>query len=92
MHQHTAPYAWLAWLGERDAQVLLLTLMQAIDQECDPATLRAMVTGWRRNALTALTADNWRAKVDGYLEVWVDARLAALQRPGPDDDLDRGQT
>jgi hypothetical protein len=65
---------WIGWLRERDAQVLLLTLVQAVE---DPTTsvhvLRQMVAGWRTNAHQALAADNWQARVDGYLEVWVDA-------------------
>lgn len=79
------PYAWLAWLGEKDAAVLLLSLMQAIEGGSTEASLRGMVTGWRRNALKALTQDDWTAQVDGYLEVRVDARLTALTRPQEED-------
>ena len=43
------PYTWLAWLGEKDAHVLLLSLMQAIEGgNPTEATLRGMVAGWRR--------------------------------------------
>jgi hypothetical protein len=72
---------WIAWLHERDAHVLLLSLMQAV--EAPDATLemlRRLVADWRANAERALTAEDWRACVDGYLEVWVDARLAAQSR------------
>ena len=54
------PYAWLAWLHERDAHVLLLSLMQAIEAEHVPhAMLRDMVAGWRRNAMKALDAEDY---------------------------------
>ena len=85
------PYAWLAWLGEKDAAVLLLSLMQAIEGGTTEATLLGMVTGWRRNALKALTQDDWTAQVDKYLEVRVDARLVALTRPDVDDDEGEGE-
>jgi hypothetical protein len=89
----TEPYAWLSWLGEKDAHVLLLTLMQAIEGTEYPGLhhhasiedLRWCVSGWRRNALRALTADNWQAQVDKYLEVRVDARLTTLTKPVEDD-------
>ncbi len=55
--------------------------MQAIDQGTPLETLRAMVDGWRQNALRALAADDYRADVDKYLEVSVDARLYLLARP-----------
>jgi hypothetical protein len=76
------PYDWIGWLGERDAQVLLLSLMQAIEKATPQETLRIMVEGWRANAHEALTADNYRASVDKFLEVSVDARLYVLARPG----------
>jgi hypothetical protein len=82
------PYAWLAWLGEKDAAVLLLSLMQAIEGGSTEATLRGMVAGWRRNALRALTDDQWTAQIDGYLEVRVDARLVALTRPQEEEESD----
>jgi hypothetical protein len=43
-------------LGERDAQALLLCLLQAIDKGTPLETLRAMVDGWRDNAHQALAA------------------------------------
>lgn len=87
----TEPYAWLAWLGEKDAHVLLLSLMQAIEAEHVPhAMLRDMVAGWRRNALKALDADDWTAQVDAYLEVRVDARLAVLTKPEGETDEGEG--
>jgi hypothetical protein len=55
--------------------------MQAIDEGATPESLKAMVDGWRRNALRSLAADNYRADVDKYLEVSVDARLYLLARP-----------
>ena len=39
-----------------------------------------MVDSWRENALAALAADDYRASVDKYLEVSVDARLYLLAR------------
>lgn len=76
-----ARHAWVDWLGERDAAALLLTLMQAIDAGATLESLKAMVEGWRRNALRALAAEDYRADVDKYLEVSVDARLYLLARP-----------
>lgn len=75
------PYHWIAWLGERDAQALLLCLMQAIERDTPLQGLKEMVAGWRANAHRALTADDYRASVDYYLEVSVDARLHVLARP-----------
>jgi hypothetical protein len=69
------PYARISWLGERDAQVLLISLMARIEQGSPPETLRQMVEGWRSNAQKALTADDYRACVAMFLEVFVDARL-----------------
>jgi hypothetical protein len=40
-----------------------------------------MVEGWRENAHEALAANDYRASVDQYLEVSVDARLYVLARP-----------
>jgi hypothetical protein len=76
-----ARHAWVDWLGERDAAALLLTLMRAIDEGDDVEHLKAMIDGWRRNALEALAADDYRADVDAYLEVSADARLYLLARP-----------
>jgi hypothetical protein len=76
-----ARHAWVEWLGERDAAALLLTLMRAIDEGDPVEGLKAMVDGWRTNALEALAADDYRADVDTSLEVSVDARLYLLARP-----------
>jgi hypothetical protein len=76
-----ARHAWVEWLGDRDASALLLSLMQAIDAGSPLETLKAMVDGWRRNALKALAANDYRADVDKYLEVSVDARLYLMARP-----------
>jgi hypothetical protein len=76
-----ARHAWVDWLGERDAAALLLTLMQAIDEGEAAERLKAIVEGWRQNALQALAANDYRADVDHYLEVSVDARLYRLARP-----------
>jgi hypothetical protein len=67
-------YDWVGWLGERDAQMLLICLMDAIEQGSTSEALRNMVAGWRRNAHKALRTNNYRASVDNYLEVTVDAR------------------
>ena len=74
-------HAWVEWLGECDAAALLLTLMQAIDAGDAAESLKAMVDGWRRNALQALASHDYRADVDKYLEVSVDARLYLMARP-----------
>jgi hypothetical protein len=63
-------YAWISWLGERDAQVLLISLMARIEQESPPETLKQMVEGWRSNAQKALTADDYHAYIDRFLEVF----------------------
>jgi hypothetical protein len=76
-----ARHAWVEWLGDQDAATLLLTLMQAIDEGDAVERLQAMVDDWRRNALEALAADDYRADVDKYLEVSADARLYLLARP-----------
>jgi hypothetical protein len=71
---------WIAWLHERDAQVLLLNLMQAVEApDATLETLRRLVAEWRANAVRALEANDWTATVDKYLEVRVDARLSTLQ-------------
>ena len=72
---------WIAWLHERDAQVLLLSLVQAVEApDVRLETLRRLVADWRANAVRALEANDWTASVDKSLEVRVDARLSALQR------------
>ena len=83
---HVQPYDWISWLEERDAEALLICLMQAIERGTSLETLRRMVEGWRANAHQALTADDYHASVDNYLEVSVDARLYVLASP---DLLDR---
>lgn len=74
-------HEWVRWLSGVDATVLLLNLCQHID---DPNVSRdALVTlvhQWRANALRALTADDWKASVDKYLDVTVDARLSLLSQ------------
>jgi hypothetical protein len=74
-------HEWVRWLSGVDAAVLLGNLCQHID---DPQVTRdALVTlvhQWRANALEALTADDWKASVDGYLEVTADARLYLLSQ------------
>jgi hypothetical protein len=76
-----ARHAWVEWLGDRDAAALLLTLMRAIDEGAAVESLKAMVDGWRRNALEALAAEDYRADVNTYVDVSVDARLYLLARP-----------
>ena len=73
------PYAWVGWLGDKDTQVLLISLMAAIEQGVAMETLQAMVNGWRASAHHALTADDYRACVDKFLEVYVDARVHLLR-------------
>ena len=74
------PYAWLAWLTQRDAQMLLLSLMEMIEHPtCTPEGVRDVIACWRRNAERALMAEAWTASVDKYLEVMVDARLYVFQ-------------
>jgi hypothetical protein len=60
-------HAWVEWLGERDAEVLLLTLMHFIEQGERLESLQQIVDGWRTNALRALAAEDYRADVDTYL-------------------------
>ena len=38
-----APYEWISWLGERNAQVLLISLMAAIEEGTSLETPRRMV-------------------------------------------------
>jgi hypothetical protein len=77
---HTS-HEWVRWLSGMDATVLLGNLCQHIDNPT--VTKDALVTlvhQWRANALEALQADNWKASVDGYLEVTADARLYLLSQ------------
>jgi len=76
-----ARHTWVEWLGERDAQALLLCLLQAVDRGTSIESLQRMVEGWREHAHEALAVDDYRASVDKYLEVSVDARLYVLARP-----------
>jgi hypothetical protein len=76
----TERHAWVGWLGERDAQVLLLSLFGAIEKDGTLASLQEMVAGWREHAHHALSADDWRACVDKFLEVYVDARIHIFAR------------
>jgi hypothetical protein len=46
----TARHTWVEWFGERDAQVLLLCLLQAIDRGTSIESLQRMVESWRENA------------------------------------------
>jgi DNA-binding transcriptional ArsR family regulator len=55
--------------------------MRAIDEGDAVERLKVLVDGWRANALKALAANDYRASVDSYLEVSVDARLYLLARP-----------
>jgi hypothetical protein len=41
-------HVWVGWLGKRDAQVLLISLMSAIEKDTPRATLGTMVEGWRK--------------------------------------------
>ena len=74
-------HEWIRWLSGVDATVLLLNLCHHID---NPAVTKdALVTlvhEWRANALRALTAEDWKASVDAYLEVTVDARMYLLSQ------------
>ena len=64
----TTSHEWVRWLSGQDAQVLLMHLCQAIDQPTvSREDLVTLVQGWRRNALKAVTADDWTAEVDAYL-------------------------
>jgi hypothetical protein len=74
-------HEWVRWLSGVDATVLLLSLCQRID---DPQVTRealiTLVHEWRANALEALRAEDWKASVDAYLEVAVDARMYLLSQ------------
>ena len=73
-------YDWVGWLGDRDAQVLFITLIRGLEDGTPLETLRRMVKDWRANAHRALTADDYRASVDKFLEVTVDARVYLLRQ------------
>jgi hypothetical protein len=73
-------YDWVGWLGKLDAQILFIWLMRGLEDEIPLETLRRMVEGWRANAHRALTADDYRACVDNFLEVSVDARMYLLRQ------------
>ena len=75
----TTSHEWVRWLSGQDAQGLLMHLCQAIDQPTvSREDLVTLVQGWRHNALKAVTADDWTATVDRFLEVKADARLGLL--------------
>ena len=77
---HTS-HAWVRWLSGVDATVLLLNLCQHIDNpNVSRDALVTLVHQWRANALQALQAEDWKASVDAYLEVTVDARLYLLSQ------------
>ena len=72
---------WIRWLSGPDAQLLLMSLCQHVeDVTVSREALVRLVEGWRTNAMRALGADTWRARVDDYLEVEVDARLFLFRR------------
>jgi len=74
-------HEWMRWLSGVDATVLLLNLCQHIDNpDVTREALVALVHQWRANALQALTAEDWKASVDEYLEVAVDARMYLLSQ------------
>lgn len=74
-------YEWVRWLSGGDAMVLLMYLCQHInDPSITREALERLVHGWRANALNALVADDWKASVDGFLEVHADARLYLLSQ------------
>jgi hypothetical protein len=73
-------------LGERDAQVLCIALMSDLEDGTPLETLKGTVEGWWANAHQALTADDYRACVDKFLEVTVDARVYLLRRGQIDDE------
>jgi hypothetical protein len=60
--------------------VLFIALMHGVEEGTPLETLRRMVEGWRANAHRALTADDYRATVDTFLEVTVDARVYLLHQ------------
>lgn len=74
-------HEWVRWLSGVDATVLLVKLCQFIDDpQVTKDTLVTVIHQWRANALEALTAEDWKASVDAYLEVAVDARLYLLSQ------------
>jgi hypothetical protein len=74
-------HEWVRWLSGADAGVLLLRLCQHIDDlHVTRDALVTLVHGWRANAMQALTAEDWKASVDAYLEVAVDARMYLLSQ------------
>ena len=74
-------HEWVRWLSGVDATVLLLNLCQRIDDpQVTREALATLVHQWRANALQALHAEDWKASVDAYLEVAVDARMYLLSQ------------
>jgi hypothetical protein len=74
-------HEWVRWLSGVDATVLLLNLCQHIDHpDVTRDALVTLVHQWRANAVQALTAEDWKASVDDYLEVAVDARMYLLSQ------------
>ena len=74
-------HEWVRWLSGADATVLLGKLCQCIDDpQVTRDTLVTVIHQWRANALEALTAEDWKASVDDYLEVRADARLYLLSQ------------
>jgi hypothetical protein len=74
-------HEWVRWLSGVDATVLLLNLCQHIDApHMTKDALVTLVHQWRANALEALQAEDWKASVDKYLEVSVDARMYLLSQ------------
>ena len=72
---------WVRWLLGVDATVLLFKLWQYLDDpHVTKDTLVTLVHEWRVNALRALMAEDWKASVDDYLEVAVDARMYLLSQ------------
>jgi hypothetical protein len=77
---HTS-HEWVRWLSGVDATVLLFNLCQHIDNpHVSRDALVTLVHEWRANALHALQAEDWKASVDAYLEVTVDARMYLLSQ------------
>lgn len=79
-HCPEAHHEWVQWLSGRDAKVLLQWLAETITEGATIEGLELAVATYRRNALRALDADDWRAQVDGCRGVWVDARLAPSRK------------
>ena len=71
-------HEWVRWLSDADAKVVLMALCDSVERSKTLAAVQEDVTQWRTNALEALTADNWTASIDDYLEVCVDARQYLL--------------